>query len=310
MKALIVGEYIDGNLRESFYELVAFTKKMNIESVGFVVAPKDISVEYEGTIYISDIAKFGEYSPRLHKELIIQLAKMKDVDFIIFSHSSYSWDIAPRIAARMKIAQISEIIDTDGEFFIVPFCNGKLRRKIGKYSTKAVLTLQSGAFDQVKSGFAKIEEFNPILSSVTTTIKFLRYKKPEKKEIDLTKADIIVSIGRGIGKRDNIEMINNLAKIIGGEIGASRPVVDTGWIDEYRQVGVTGQVVSPKIYIACGISGAIQHLSGMKKSNFIIAINKDKEAPIREVADVFVAADLLEFVPILTDKLLTLRSKG
>ena len=119
----------------------------------------------------------------------------------------------------------------------------------------------------------------------------------------MSKSEVIVSAGRGIGKPENVAMIEELAQALGGDYGASRPVVDSEWVEHNRQVGTTGQTVSPKLYVACGISGAIQHLAGMKKSEFIVAINTDKDAPIGEVADVLVVADLKQFVPALTEKL-------
>jgi electron transfer flavoprotein alpha subunit len=125
----------------------------------------------------------------------------------------------------------------------------------------------------------------------------------EQGGVDLSKAKIIVSAGRGIGKPENVAIIADLARALGGEYGASRPVVDSEWVEHNRQVGTTGQSVAPKLYVACGISGAIQHLAGMKKSEFIVAVNTDKDAPIGEVADVLIVADLKQFIPILTEKL-------
>ena len=131
--------------------------------------------------------------------------------------------------------------------------------------------------------------------------KFVEIKKSESKGVDLSKADIIVSGGRGVGDPAKFpEVIQPLATALGGAMGASRPVVDAGWLPHEYQVGSSGQVVSPKLYIACGISGAIQHLVGMKSSNYIIAINKDPDAPIFEVANLGVVADLFEIVPALT----------
>ena len=127
-----------------------------------------------------------------------------------------------------------------------------------------------------------------------------RIRSRQKEGLDLTKAEVIVSAGRGIGKKDNIPLIAALAKALGGELGATRPVVDAGWLDHSHQVGTTGQIVHPKLYMACGISGSIQHLAGMKQSDYIVAINKDKDAPIGTVADVLVVADVLQFVPVLT----------
>ena len=134
-------------------------------------------------------------------------------------------------------------------------------------------------------------------------LEFGGYEAAEQGGVDLSKAEVIVSAGRGIGKPENVEMVAKLARALKGEYGASRPVVDSGWVEHKRQVGTTGQTVTPKLYLACGISGAIQHLAGMKKSEFIIAVNTDKDAPIGDVADVLVVADLKQFVPLLTEKI-------
>ena len=163
-----------------------------------------------------------------------------------------------------------------------------------------VLTLQAGAFSLTDEPPAP----RPWRRSARepAPLTFGGYEQAEKGGVDLTKAQVIVSAGRGIGKPENIAMIANLAKALKGEYGASRPVVDAEWAEHNRQVGTTGQTVSPKLYVACGISGAIQHLAGMKKSEFVVAINTDKDAPIGEVADVLVVADLKQFVPRLDGK--------
>jgi electron transfer flavoprotein alpha subunit len=167
---------------------------------------------------------------------------------------------------------------------------------------KTVVTLQAGAF-----GLAELPDATPTVEKVTAgnggKVQFTGYEQAEMGGVDLGKAKIIVSAGRGIGKPENVAMIAALAKALGGEYGASRPVVDSEWVEHNRQVGTTGQTVAPKLYVACGISGAIQHLAGMKKSEFIVAVNTDKDAPIGDVADVLVVADLKQFVPALTEKI-------
>ena len=164
------------------------------------------------------------------------------------------------------------------------------------------MTLQAGAFSLTDEPTG-----NPTVEKITTgaagRIEFTGYEYAEQGGVDLSKASVIVSAGRGIGKPENIAVIARLAKALRGEYGASRPVVDAEWAEHNRQVGTTGQTVSPKLYVACGISGAIQHLAGMKKSEFIVAINTDKDAPIGEVADVLVVADLKQFIPVLTEKI-------
>jgi electron transfer flavoprotein alpha subunit len=165
-----------------------------------------------------------------------------------------------------------------------------------------VVTLQSGAFglDDEPTGTPGVEKLSVQAES---KLEFVGYEEAEEGGVDLTKAEIIVSAGRGIGKPENLAIVEALAKALGGEYGASRPVVDSDWAEHTRQVGSTGQTVAPKLYIACGISGAIQHLAGMKKSEFIVAVNTDRDAPIGEVADVLVVADLKQFLPALTARL-------
>jgi electron transfer flavoprotein alpha subunit len=226
--------------------------------------------------------------------------EQENPDYIVFLHSSYGWDLAPRIAARLKAAQISEITAIKDGLFEVGCCNAKMRRLVKPATAKAVLTIQAGAFSVLQPGGSP--QLKHVTATVSSKLKFIGYEAAEAKDVDLAKAEVIVTAGRGIGKKENVPVVQALAKALGGELGASRPVVDAGWVEHSHQVGTTGQTVSPKLYIACGVSGAIQHLAGMKKSDFIIAINKDKDAPIGEVADVLVVADVMQFVPALTAK--------
>ena len=284
------------------YDLIAFAKKVGAESAMFLVGSDDELPKYEGTVYLADVATCGEYNPDVHKQLVLEtIAKVKP-DMVIFCHSSYGWDLAPRVASALKAGQVSEVVDFVDGLPVVPVCNSKLRRKVAVTTAMTVLTLQAGAFSLADdpTGTPTIEK---ISAGGTGRIEFAGYEYAEKGGVDLTKASVIVSAGRGIGKPENIAIVAGLAKALKGEYGASRPVVDAEWAEHNRQVGTTGQTVSPKLYVACGISGAIQHLAGMKKSEFIVAINTDKDAPIGEVADVLVVADLKQFIPVLTEKI-------
>ena len=305
MKTLLVAEYREGKLQSSVNDLMAFAKKVGADSTMFLVGRETHLPQFQGTLYLADTENCGEYNPDVHKQLLLDVVAKVKPDMVVFSHSSYGWDLAPRVAFALKAAQISEVVDMVDGLPIVPVCNAKLRRKVVPKTSVMVLTLQVGAFsltDEVTAG--------PTIEKITTTatgkVQFGGYEQADKGGIDLTKAQVIVSAGRGIGKPENIAMIARLAKALKGEYGASRPVVDSEWAEHNRQVGTTGQTVSPKLYVACGISGAIQHLAGMKKSEFVVAINTDKDAPIGEVADVFVVADLKQFVPLLTEKILAL----
>ena len=302
MKALLVAEYRDGQLLNSSYELVAFAQALGAESAMFLVGSEAALPHYAGTLYLADNTKHGEFNPAVHKQLLLNVIAKEQPDYVVFAHSSYGWDLAPRISLALGAAQVSEVVELKDGVPVAPVCNAKLRREVKGKTAQTVVTLQAGAF-----GLTDEPSGTPIVETIDTEVApqvtFEGYEAAEAGGVDLTKAEVIVSAGRGIGKPENLEIIQNLAKALKGEYGASRPVVDSGWVEHGRQVGTTGQTVSPKLYVACGISGAIQHLAGMKKSEFVVAINTDKDAPIGEVADVLVVSDLKEFVPALTEKI-------
>lgn len=303
MKALLVCEYQHGKLLESTYELLAFADRLGADKVMLLIGSEAEAPNFGGKVYLADADKYGEYNPDLHKRLVLDTAQKEHPDYIVFVHSSFGWDLAPRVAAALKAAQVSEIVGVVDGKFEVPSCNAKMRRLLAPKTAQAVLTIQAGAFSYQGEarGTPQLEHID--LAGSTPRIEFIGYEAAEKKAVDLAKAEVIVSAGRGIGKKENVETIAALARALGGELGATRPVVDSGWIEHSRQVGSSGQIVAPKLYVACGISGAIQHIAGMKKSDFIVAINKDKDAPIGEVANVLVVADVMQFVPALTARL-------
>lgn len=306
MKILLIAESRDGKLLGGTYELLAFAAQMQAESVMFLVGNEGDLPKYGGKLYLAESKAVGEFNSDVHKQLVLDVIAKENPDMVAFCHSSYGWDLAPRIAYTLKAAQISEVVGVADGMPVVPVCNSKLRRDVKAKTAKTVVTLQAGAF-----GLSDEPSGTPVVEKIAVTgdggrVQFTGYEQAASGGVDLGKAQVIVSAGRGIGKPENVAMIAALAKALGGEYGASRPVVDSEWVEHNRQVGTTGQTVTPKLYIACGISGAIQHLAGMKKSEFIVAINTDKDAPIGDVADVLVVADLKQFVPMLTEKIKSL----
>ncbi|MBN2385511.1 MAG: electron transfer flavoprotein subunit alpha/FixB family protein [Anaerolineales bacterium] len=300
MKTLLICETRQGKLLESTYELLAFAERLAAEPVAFLSAGEALAPDFDGRVYL---AEAGEYDPDLHKQLILEVVAREKPDYIVLAHSSYGWDLAPRLAAALRVAQLSEVVDVVAGGFELPCFNAKLRRTVKPTSSPAVLTIQAGAFNPKGSpqGTPRLERLAlPVPAGRT---HFAGYEAVGKKAVDLARAEVIVSVGRGVGKQDNVALIEALARALGGELGATRPVVDAGWVEHSHQVGTTGQVVAPRLYVACGISGAIHHLAGMKKSDFVVAINKDRDAPIGEVADVLVVADVLQFVPALTARI-------
>ncbi len=301
MKLLLVAEYREGKLVESTYELLGFADRFGGEASMVLVGSDSEVPEYGGRLYLADARKYGEYNPDLHKKLILRAIEKEEPDYVVFIHSSYGWDLAPRVSASLRLGQVSGILGLLNGEFEVGCCSGKMRRTVKPTSSKAVLTIQAGAFPVTRPGGTP--QVQRLDVEGTGTVEFVEYEPAEPGDVDLAKARVIVVAGRGVGRKENMTVIAALARALGGELGASRPVVDAGWAEHNRQVGTTGQIVSPKLYIACGISGAIQHVAGMKKSEFIVAINKDKDAPIGTVADVLVVADVVQFIPVLTSKL-------
>ena len=302
MKALLVAEYRDGKLLGSYQELIAFSAQLGADCSMFLVGSSDALPAWNGKLYLADAARYGDFNPEVHKSLLLQVIEQEQPDYVVFSHSSYGWDMAPRIAFSLKAAQVSEVVGIVDGTMVVPVCNAKLRRQVSVNTQVSVITLQAGAFG-LSDPPAGSPEVTEISTDAAGAISFQGYEAAEAGGVDLSKSEVIVSAGRGIGKPENMAIIEELAAALGGDYGASRPVVDAEWVEHNRQVGTTGQTVSPKLYVACGISGAIQHLAGMKKSDFIVAINTDKDAPIGEAADVLVVADLKQFVPALTAKI-------
>ena len=250
----------------------------------------------------------NEYDPMIYLDGAEQTFKLLNADLIMFGHSYETRDWVPRLSARLDIPFISDCVNcelTDSTVTLNrPIYQAKLIQKISLTNNKGLISLQAGSFsaEDLIQEDSNTEELDLELKSNDSIKQGQRFQE-SAGDVDLTTSEFIVSIGRGLGKEENIPLAQNLADKINAQIGASRPVVDAGWLDHSRQIGSSGQVVSPKLYFSLGISGAIQHLVGMKGSKQIIAINKDPNAPIFEIADYAVIGDVLEILPKLTEKL-------
>ncbi len=313
---LIVAEIQGGQIREASYELASFAQKV-AEATGrevkSLVMGQGIDAQAEafakrggGTVYAADDAQLAHYSAGAAAVAIRAAIDASGADLILLSNTPSGWDVAPRIAAALDAAFVSDCFSVDASDGNLVFkrrvFNGKLDAEIAATAEKVVATFQPGATDPFSgSTSGSVEKLAVSIDAGSLKSRFVEIKKSDAKGVDLSKASVIVSGGRGVGDPEKFpEVIKPLADALGGAMGASRPVVDAGWLPHEYQVGSSGQVVTPKLYIACGISGAIQHLVGMKGSNYIIAINKDPDAPIFEVANLGVVGDLFEVVPALT----------
>lgn len=235
-------------------------------------------------------------------------------DYVIFPHTYQVRDFAPALATRFGTVLISDVTAIqDGPVFVRQLFQGKLNadyRPENPPGTPCFLSVQAGTFSAELSGSGEAEV---VAAAVTLEAGQIRNRPGERfresaQTVDLSTAPLIVSVGRGIREEENIVLVQELAEALGAELAASRPICDSGWLPMERQVGSSGQTVAPKLYLAVGISGAIQHLVGMKGAKTVIAINKDENAPIFEIADYGVVGDLFEIVPALTKAIRAARS--
>jgi electron transfer flavoprotein alpha subunit len=238
-----------------------------------------------------------------------ELVKKTQPSLVLFPHSYQTRDFAPKLATRFGQVLVSDVTGARAESgsvtLVRQYFQGKLNGDVSAAGTGTrFASLQAGAWraDALEVGSAAVETFSPSLDASKIRQKPEAPFREAARAVDLTAADIIVSVGRGIKEESNIPVVQELAEALGAELAASRPICDAGWLPMERQVGSSGQTVAPKVYMAIGISGAIQHLVGMKGAKTIVAINKDANAPIFEVADYGIVGDLFEVVPALVEE--------
>ncbi len=271
------------------------------------LAAEAAGYDLEAVLVAADAA-LADYTPGAYVSAIASACSAGAPDYIVAPHTYQSVDYVPRLSQAIEAAIVPEAtaFETAGAelLFTRPILGGKLNARVRvKGEGPIIVTVQSGAFgaDSCVAGSAEVRPLD--CGEITTDREILGVEAAGADEVDLTKADIIVGVGRGVGGADKLGPIEALAKALGADVGASRPVIDSGWLPRDRQIGSSGQTVAPKLYLAVGISGAIQHLVGMKGSSCIVAINNDPSAPIFSVSRYGVVGDLHEVVPALTEAL-------
>lgn len=259
-------------------------------------------------VYLVDHELLEPYTPDGFAIALRQLIAQVNPTLVLFPHTYQVRDFLPKLATSLAKVAVTDVVSHRTEngqvVFIRQLFQGKVNVDV-RFTADApnFASLQAGAYraDQVAAGQAAVEVLKPQLAASDIRTKPLDLFRESQRAVDLGAAEIIVSVGRGIKESDNIPLVQKLAEVLGAELAASRPICDAGWLPMERQVGSSGQTVAPKMYLAVGISGAIQHLVGMKGSRTIVAINKDPNAPIFEVADYGIVGDLFQVVPELID---------
>ena len=300
-ETLAAGQQLAAELHQPLFAAVA---GQAIESLGAELANKKLD-----KAHLVEHELLKEYTADGFTAALEQLVKAHGPSVVLFPHTYQVRDFAPKLATRFGQTLISDVIsfriENGGPIFARQLFQGKLNADFRPAGPGPVFaSVQAGAYraDALAAGSATVEKFTPELNASMIRSKPHEPFRESARAVDLTAAEIIVSVGRGIKEKDNIPVVEELAKALGAELAASRPICDNGWLPMERQVGSSGQTVSPKVYMAVGISGAIQHLVGMKGSKTIVAINKDANAPIFEVADYGIVGDLFEVVPALVEE--------
>ena len=311
----------DGVPDDTALELIAAARRLDPDaSVAAVVAGTGAKLDGVCNELVSSFSEVWKIdnealayvNAEVLRSLLVRILPKDGI--VLIPHEHFGMDLAPGLSIKLDAAYLPDAVDFEGVE------DGKLKAVREEYtgqvsthvncdiSQGAVITVRPGSFkaDESKSAAGKIvdktaEAMEGALPGGAR--RFLEVVEAEVGDVDITKSDVLVSVGRGIEDEDNLEIIFDLAKAMGADVSCSRPIVDAKWLEKSRQVGTSGQTVKPKVYMALGISGAFQHVGGIKGAPFIIAINKNAKAPIFQVADVGIVEDILDFIPELTDRI-------
>jgi electron transfer flavoprotein alpha subunit len=318
---LVFVEQRSGNVRKASLEALSEARRLAAGSswpvtavlAGHGVSAKaaELGVYGAGQIFVADEERLARYSAEGYAAAVKAAADKVQPVAVFFAATALGCDLAGRFAARQGwgcLADVTKLAVEAGALVATrPVYSSKAVATVDGAGKPVVVTLRPNVFAAEAGGVpAQVEALAPISGDIRAVVKEIVTN--EGAELDVSEADVIVSGGRGIKGPENFAIIRELAKLLGAAVGASRAVVDAGWIDHGHQVGQTGKVVSPSLYIACGVSGAIQHLAGMSSSKIIVAINKDAEAPIFKVADYAIIGDLFQVLPAMIEEVRKLKA--
>ncbi|MED4585206.1 electron transfer flavoprotein subunit alpha/FixB family protein [Brevibacillus choshinensis] len=309
-KVLVLAEVRDGQLRNVSLEALAAAQalaeggEVTAAVFGSNAAELAVTLGHHGasTVYAADHSALSQYTPDAYAQALTQLIDLANPDAVVLGHTAIGRDVAPRVAARLGFGLVSDVTSLEaGLVFVRPIYAGKAFQQRKFVDGKIFVTIRPNNIAVGTADASKTATVVPVeleIKDLRSIVKEVVRKTSGK--VDLSEAKVIISGGRGVKSAEGFNTLNELAEVLGAAVGASRGACDADYCDYSMQIGQTGKVVTPDLYIACGISGAIQHLAGMSSSKVIVAINKDPEAPIFQVADYGIVGDLFEVVPLLT----------
>ena len=325
-RIVVLGEHRDGRLKKISWEAMGLGRKLAAElgkDLCLALVGSDIEglareVSRRSGLEVVVLAndRCRHYTPEAYCEVLAEYARTDDPYLLLLGHTYQTMDFAPTLATMLDRGLIPNCVDyrsTDGQLLWVrQVFNGKLNLEVSaKGDSPYLVSLQQGAFPASEEDLKappRVEQRQVGVAEGVLRRKLLEVMEAVQTKVDLSQAEIIVAGGRGLGSQEKFQLILDLASALGAGVGASRPVTDGGWLPKEHQIGSSGQTVTPRLYIACGISGAIQHLVGMSNSGCIVAINKDPYAPIFQVADYGIVGDVFQVVPKLIEIAREMRS--
>ncbi|WP_315109991.1 electron transfer flavoprotein subunit alpha/FixB family protein [Clostridium intestinale] len=312
MKALLFIETDKEKVLGGSIELISALKELDGEGTAIVVNNKAVA-EKASDFGVPVTFVDGASDCDTLTEILSEIVKEENPDVVLLANTPMAKDIAPRIAGRVGLGCVSDVTgiskDEGKIIYTRPAYGGTILEHIVVDGT-AVVTIRNGSFPKPEVvSKAEVTEKTIEVQADVVKAKIIDTVKEISESVNLEEAEVIVSGGRGLGSEENFKLVEELARVLGGVVGATRPAIENGWIPRTHQVGQSGKIVSPKLYIACGISGATQHTSGMSSSNYIVAINKDEEAPIFEIADVSIVGNVNEILPVMIEEMKKLKEK-
>jgi len=321
----VLAEHRLGELRDVTFEMLAkgmeLSQKIDAELTAVLLGHKVDEfgkklAEHANRVLIVDDERLENFNSEAYQKVLSHLISERKPSLTLIGHTSYGIELAPSLATELNIPLATDCIDVDfvdeKPVVIRQVYGGKVNVRASLRKAESyIVTMRPGVFGvkEAKLGGEIVKLPSP-LSEETEYKRFIEFVQPPAGEVDITAADVIVAVGRGIKDAENLPLVQKLAEALGGVLACSRPIIDKSWLPKERQVGTSGKTVKPKLYIAVGISGQFQHVSGMKNSDLIVAVNKDPKAPIYRVADYGVVEDLFKVVPALTKKILEEKAGG
>jgi electron transfer flavoprotein alpha subunit len=319
---LVLAEHLRGELKDITFEMLTKARSLadagggKVAAVLFGSGVGDLAqalTPHADEVLVRDHESFANYNSAVYQPVLRGIVAERESALVMIGHTAFGVDLAPSLAIALGLPLATDVIDVkhDGSGFVVTrqTYGGKVNEEVGfGGAAQSIVTVRAAAFPpEEASRGGSIVELDADVPAEPDLRRFVEYVEAAIGDVDITKSEVVIAVGRGIREEENMPMIEELAELLGGVVACSRPIVDAGWLPKDRQVGSSGKTVKPKLYVAVGVSGQFQHVSGMKSAETIVAINKDPKAPIFSAAHYGIVGDLFKVVPALKEKIAEIR---